>query len=191
MDGSPTAHLLRVGDARVIDAGDAFADRIDGQLDRAYRLAAVILGSAMEAEDAVADAALAAWRSREHLREADRFDAWFGRIVVNTCRDRLRVRKRRPVGALPAAEIAAGAGARDASRAADFRDGVHARDELSRAFETLDPDDRIVLILRFWLDLSIDAIADRIGVPSGTVKSRLHHATARLRAALIAGEVHG
>src|SRR5258707_797744 len=62
---------------------------IEAQLDRAFRLATVILGNAMEAEDAVADTALAAWRARGGLREADRFEAWFGRILINVCRDRL------------------------------------------------------------------------------------------------------
>ena len=73
-------------------------------------------------------------------------------------------------------------------RTADFREGVHARDALSRAFETLEPDERIVLALRFWRDLTVEAIADRIEIPTGTVKSRLHHATGRLRAALAASE---
>src|SRR6185436_2581794 len=79
MDG-PQA--LRLGErrGRVTDATDDFAARIDARIDGAYRLATVILGNALDAEDAVADAALNAWRSRSKLRDADRFDAWFGRI---------------------------------------------------------------------------------------------------------------
>lgn len=169
---------------RVTDDAGSFAALLEGQLDRAYRLATVILGSAIEAEDAVADSALAAWRSRGRLREADRFDAWFGRILVNTCRDRLRARRRHPVAEMPAREIGGGPGIR-----ADFRDDVHSREAMSRAFETLEPDERIVLALRFWHDLTVDAIAERVGVPSGTVKSRLHHASGRLRAALTAMEI--
>jgi RNA polymerase sigma-70 factor (ECF subfamily) len=60
---------------------------------------------------------------------------------------------------------------------------------MSRAFETLEPDERIVLVLRFWLDLTVEAIAERVGIPAGTVKSRLNHATGRLRSALAAMEV--
>ncbi len=161
------------------DAADAFARLIEGQLDRAFRLATVILGSAIEAEDAVADAALSAWRSRRRLREPDRFEAWFGRILVNACRDRLRMRRRRPVTELSADEVRGP----DSNRT-DFREAVHDRDAMSRAFETLEPDERIVLVLRFWYDLPVDAIAERVGVPVGTAKSRLHHATQRLRAAL-------
>jgi RNA polymerase sigma-70 factor, ECF subfamily len=180
MDGPRGALAISIGRDGVTAASPSVAALIEAELDQAYRLATVILGSAIEAEDAVADAALAAWRSRGRLRDADRFDAWFGRILVNVCRDRLRSRRRHPVTELPAAEIAG----RRTDPAPDFRDGVVARDLLSRGFETLEPDERIVLVLRFWHDLTIDSIADRIGVPAGTVKSRLHHATTRLRSAL-------
>ena len=179
MDGRRGALAIPIGRDRVTVGSSPFAALVEAQLDRSYRLATVILGSAMEAEDAVADAALAAWRSRDRLREADRFEAWFGRIVVNGCRDRLRARRRHPVAEMPATEIGGGTGQSD-----DFREGVDARDAMSRAFETLEPDERIVLVLRFWHDFTIDAIAARIDVPAGTVKSRLHHATVRLRAAL-------
>ncbi|HEX2754766.1 MAG TPA: sigma-70 family RNA polymerase sigma factor [Candidatus Limnocylindrales bacterium] len=185
MDGPLGALAIPIGRGRVTAETASFAALVEGQLDRAFRLATVILGSAIEAEDAVADAALAAWRSRGDLRKTDRFEAWFGRILVNVCRDRLRSRRRRPVTEMPASEIGGGR----LTEAADFRDGVHARDAMSRAFETLEPDERIVLVLRFWHDLTVEAIADRVGIPAGTVKSRLHHATARLRAALAAMEV--
>jgi len=78
------------------DRATAFAALLDRGLDTHYRLAAVILGDPVEAEDAVHDAAVVAWRGFASLRERDRFEAWFGRILVNGCRDRLRVRKRRP-----------------------------------------------------------------------------------------------
>ena len=188
MDGRDGALAIPIGPDRVTDEAASFAVLIEGQLDRSFRLATVILGSAIEAEDAVADAALAAWRSRGGLRDADRFEAWFGRIVVNQCRDRLRARKRHPVTQVAAREPdVAGEGGR--GDRADFRDAIHARDALSRAFETLEPDEQIVLALRFWHDLTIEAIADRVGIPTGTVKSRLHHATARLRGAMTAQKV--
>lgn len=185
MNARPATLPAPIARDRVTRAAEEFADRVTAELDRAYRLAAVILGSALEAEDVVADAALAAWRGRGSLRETDRFEAWFSRIVVNACRDRLRVRRRRPVAEMPALEVAASS----AALGGDFRDGVHDRDALSRAFESLEPDERIVLVLRFWHDLTVDAIAERIGIPAGTVKSRLHHATGRLRTALAAMEI--
>ena len=57
----------------------------------------MILGDPVEAEDAVHDAAVVAWRGFAGLRDRDRFEAWFGRILVNGCRDRLRRRRRRPI----------------------------------------------------------------------------------------------
>jgi RNA polymerase sigma factor (sigma-70 family) len=58
------------------------------------------------------------------------------------------------------------------------------RDELGRALEALNPDQRIVVVLRFWADLTVDAIADRLGVAPGTVKSRLHNSLNALRSTL-------
>jgi RNA polymerase sigma-70 factor (ECF subfamily) len=185
MDGRDGALAIPIGRDRVTDEAGSFASLVEGRLDRSFRLATVILGSSIEAEDAVADAALAAWRSRGRLRDIDRFDAWFGRVLVNVCRDRLRARRRRPVVEMPFGEV----GVAGRAGSADFRDGVHARDALSRAFETLEPDERIVLVLRFWQDLTVEAIAERVGIPAGTVKSRLSHATGRLRTALAAMEV--
>src|SRR4029079_17524153 len=91
-------------ESMTVAAGDptaTFARLLDRSLDRQYRLATAILGDPIEAEDAVHDAALVAWRGFGKLRDVDRFDAWFGRILVNGCRDRLRARRRRPIiGAL-------------------------------------------------------------------------------------------
>jgi RNA polymerase sigma-70 factor (ECF subfamily) len=166
------------------DPAATFARLLDRSLDRQYRLATAILGDPIEAEDAVHDAALVAWRGFGKLRDIDRFDAWFGRILVNGCRDRLRARRRRPiVGALPMlGNLDAGRG-----RSGTTRDPVAAvgdRDELERAIATLDPDHVGVIALRFASDLSIAEIAVRLGIPEGTVKSRLHHALRRLRTAL-------
>lgn len=182
MDGVREALAVPRRRDRVTDPLASFEALVTAHLDRAYRLAAVILGSAVEAEDAVADAALQAWRGRGGLRQTDRFEAWFGRIVVNVCRDRLRSRRRQPVAEVIPTNVDLPA------PATDFREAVHGRDELARAFERLAADDRIVLVLRFWLDLPVDEIANRLDIPAGTVKSRLHHATARLRTALSAAK---
>ena len=173
-----------VRDRLVTGAADEFAALMEQHLDGAYRLATVILGDAIEAEDAVHDAAIAAWRGWSSLREPDRFEAWFSRIVVNGCRDRLRARRRRPIVELTPER----SGEVEGSARTDGIDSVAARDALARAFEVLDPDERIVIALRFWRDLTIDDIAERTGTPSGTVKSRLHHALGRLRTALTIAE---
>ncbi len=88
-------------------------------LDRAYRTARLILGNPIEAEDATHDAALAAWRRFADLREPERFEAWFGRILVNACRDRLRARRR-----LPISVDALGVGPMRDSRSTDPADAV-------------------------------------------------------------------
>ena len=110
-----------------------FAALTRQNVDGAYRLAWAILRDGAAADDATQDAFAIAWRKRSSLRDADRFDAWFGRILVNVCRDRL------------------------------------------------DPDHRIVVILRYWADLQVDDIAARVGIPAGTVKSRLHAALKTMR----------
>lgn len=156
------------------DAGAAWFSTLGRtQLNRAYRLAGLILGNANEAEDATQEALLRAWRQRRSLRDEERAQAWFDRILVNACRDRLR--RRRPT-----------------VRWTDAGDGIptpvdpfialQARDEILRGLAELSMDHRIVLILRYWADLPVDAIADRLGVPAGTVKSRLHYALTAIRA---------
>jgi RNA polymerase sigma factor (sigma-70 family) len=157
--------------------GKAFADLVAGQLDGAYRLATIILGDAIEAEDAVSDAAIAAWAGFASLRDATRFEAWFGRILVNGCRDRLRRRKRvRLVDLGPMLEIL-----QEHPRHADPSADAVDRDTVARAMTRLDPDHQVALVLRYWLDLPVDAIAERLAIPEGTAKSRIHHAKRRLR----------
>ena len=146
------------------------------EIDRAYRLAGFILGDAREAEDATQDALARAWRQRSSLRSLNSAQAWFDRILVNVCRDRLR--RRRP--GVRWTDVDEGV----TSPAADPFTALIARDAVLGAVAVLPTDQRIVLVLRYWADLPVDAIADRLGVPAGTVKSRLHHAIRTLRTAL-------
>jgi RNA polymerase sigma factor (sigma-70 family) len=143
-------------------------------LDRAYRLAGLLLGDAPEAEDAVQDALIVAWQSFDTLREADRFGAWFDRILVNGCRDRLR--RRNVVRFIPIEGQPEPAG-RD-----PFVTFIE-RDALLAGLGKLTHDERIVVVLRFWADLPLEGIAERLGWPIGSVKSRLHRALGRLRVA--------
>jgi RNA polymerase sigma-70 factor (ECF subfamily) len=144
-----------------------------------YRLARAILLDDGDAEDAVQEASLAAWRQRGSLRDPDRFDAWFERILVNQCRDQLRKRRR-------AVKVAASPIGFEAPAVAP-ETGTDA--DLDRAIDALDVDHRIVVLLRYWQDRTVDDIAERVGIPPGTVKSRLHHALRSLRASLEAS--HG
>jgi RNA polymerase sigma factor (sigma-70 family) len=141
-------------------------------LERVYRLAGLLLGNATEAEDAVQDALIVAWQRFEDLREADRFGAWLDRIVVNGCRDRLRRR-----GTIRFIPLAVGIDPPERDPFAAFLE----RDALLGSVDRLNADERIVIVLRFWADLPLESIAERLGWPLGTVKSRLHRALRRLR----------
>ena len=140
----------------------------------AFRLARAILLDDGEAEDAVQEASLIAWRKQRSLRDADRFDAWFDRIVVNQCRDQLRKRRRSIPVAVPTAVADAPADPPETGTDAD----------LDQAIDALDVEHRIVVVMRYWQDRTVDDIAARLEIPSGTVKSRLHHALRSLRASL-------
>lgn len=160
-------------DARL--AGTALADRIEARLPASYRLAALVLGDRDEAEDATHEAILSAWSRIGTLRDLLAFDAWFDRILVNVCRDRLRHRR---ILRLVDLEAAADAPAPD-----EFA-GVRRRDEIGRAFGRLNPDQKLAVVMRYWGDRSIDEIAAATGTRAGTVKSRLHYALLAMRDAL-------
>ncbi len=154
---------------------EAFAAFDDDRLLRSYRLATLILRDRDEAEDATQEAIARAWSCWGSLRDRDRFDAWFDRILVNVCRNRLR--RARGLRFVPLD----GAGFEPA---ADAHGAATARLALGRAFEALTADQRIVVVLRYWRDLSVEEIAERLAIPAGTVKSRLHYALKSLRNAL-------
>lgn len=156
-----------------------FVRLAEAELDRAYRLAGLILGDATEAEDAVQDAMYRGWRAAESLRRIEDFRAWFDRILVNGCRDRLRRRGRVRFVAL---ETGASPAVADPFRA------VLDRDEALRSIAVLEPDERVVIVLHYWADLTLDDIGRRLGWPLGTVKSRLHRGLERIRHELEAAQ---
>jgi RNA polymerase sigma-70 factor (ECF subfamily) len=157
-----------------------FQQLVDRSLDRAYRIAGVILGNRPDAEDATHDAVVRAWRSFGALRDATHFEAWFQRILVNTCRDRLRKRRRTPVTELTFAGSVS---------MSDAFANVDDRLALDRSFARLSPDQAITVVLRFHMDLTLEDVAARMSVPVGTVKSRLHSALAVMHLALAGPEV--
>jgi RNA polymerase sigma-70 factor (ECF subfamily) len=162
---------------------DAFRRLVGATLDRAYGRAAVILADRFEAEDAVHDAAERAWRAWGSLRDANQFEPWFDRILVNVCRDRLRRRRRVAEVEVDAAGqvVADGRAVEHVTRAAD-------RDAIVESLAVLTVDERIAVALRFEADLTIPAIARLTGARDGTVKSRLHNALRKLRAHMAATE---
>jgi RNA polymerase sigma-70 factor (ECF subfamily) len=154
---------------RAIDT--VFVAALEGELSRAYRLAGYLLADAVEAQDAVQEASVRAWRGWAGLRERDRFHAWFSQILVNVCRTRLRQRSRRRTVDVDDFGLEGG----DPFRAA------LARDVISRSLSALSQELRMVVVLRYWGDLSLAEIADRLRIPIGTVKSRHHAALQALR----------
>jgi RNA polymerase sigma-70 factor, ECF subfamily len=153
------------------DRAEAFTRLLDDALDRNFRLAAVILGDRDEAEDAVSDAALRAWQHVAALRDPERFQAWFSRILVNVCRDRLHQRRRPPIVASAPPDVAD-----------PFAASVE-RAALREALGALRPEHRAVIALHYLEGLTADQIATHLDMPVGTVKSRLHYGLAELRAA--------
>ncbi len=178
--------VRQTADRPDVARAELFARLVDrAALDKAYRYATLVLGSRSDAEDATHDAALSAWRKFGDLRDTAKFDAWFGKILVNACRDQLRTRGRTPLSLDAEPFSATDYGYAPAPRATtDPTDTVVDRDALDLALRTLSPDQREVVVLRYFFDLTIEGIAARTGAREGTVKSRLHHALRYLRSAI-------
>ncbi len=123
----------------------AFGALVERALPQHYRLPRVILGDPAEAEDATHDAFELAWKRWHALRDPDLLDAWFGRIVVNVCRDRLRRRRRHPVTDLSTELVESIVTQDQSSRMSD-------RDEIGRAMSRLNPDQQVVIALRYYAD---------------------------------------
>jgi len=163
----------------------AFSRLVDGDLARSYRLASLLLGSEPEAQDAVQDAVVTAWERFDQLRDRERFDAWFGRILVNSCRDRIRRRGR--VRFIALGEDRSSSALTDHA-VVDEGPDLAERDALREALVRLSPEHREVVVMRYLLDLPLEAIVARTGERLGTVKSRLHYGLSALRAAYDAAD---
>jgi RNA polymerase sigma-70 factor (ECF subfamily) len=133
-----------------------------------------MLGDQADAEDATQEALLRAWRAAGTLRDPAGFQAWFDRILVNICRDHLRRRGR--VRFIPLDTIT------EPPLEVDPFRGVLERDAALRALALLEPDERVIVVLHYFADLTLAAVAARTGWPLGTVKSRLHQALRRMAA---------
>ena len=155
---------------------EAFASLAVAAGDRLHAVAHRILRDTDLAEDATQQALLSIWRDLPQLRDPARFDAWSYRLLVRACyAEGSRARRSVPnVRLLPTDQPA---GSEGLSSVVD-------RDQLERGFRRLSIDHRAVVVLHHYLDLPLDEVADVLGVPAGTVRSRLHHAMRALRAAL-------
>jgi RNA polymerase sigma-70 factor, ECF subfamily len=144
--------------------------------DRLHAVAHRILRDTDLAEDATQQALLNVWRDLPQLRDPARFDAWSYRLLVRACyAEARRTRRWAPnLRLLPA----------DEPPGADDLGSVVDRDQLERGFRRLSVDHRAVVVLHHYLDLPLSEVAEALGVPEGTVRSRLHYAMRGLRAAL-------
>ena len=148
------------------------AARADRYLAASHR----ILRDFSLAEDATQQALLSIWRDLPQLRDPARFDAWSYRLLVRACyAEASQTRRWTPnIRLLPA----------DEPTGPDGLGSVVDRDQLERGFRRLSLDHRTVVVLHHYLDLPLDQVADILGIPAGTVASRIHHAMRGLRAAL-------
>jgi RNA polymerase sigma-70 factor (ECF subfamily) len=155
---------------------EAFASLAFAASGRLHAVAHRILRDIHLAEDATQQALVTIWRDLPQLRDPARFDAWSYRILVRACyAEGGRTRNWAPnLHLLPVDEPGTGEGL----------SAVFDRDQLERGFRRLSIDHRAVVVLHHYADLPLDQIAEVLGVPIGTVRSRLFHAMRALRAAL-------
>ena len=144
--------------------------------DKLFGIAKRILRDLDRAEDAVQQALVIAWRELPRLRDPERFEAWLHRLLVHVCYAEARRRRVWSVNVrmLPA----------DGPAAADTTGDVAERDELERGFRRLSPEHRALLVLHHYLGYEPTEIAETLGIPAGTARSRLHYAHRAMRAAL-------
>ena len=155
------------------EAFDALARTVG---DQCMAIAFRILRDADRADDAVQAALISAWRQLRTLRNPDAFEPWLHRILTHECyaEARRRTRLRAQIKVLSTSAQAESIGI--------LR--VNDRDQLDRAFRRLTLEQRAVLVFHHYVGLPLPDVAIRLGIPLGTAKSRLHHATNALRASL-------
>jgi len=166
------------------EAFSTLASRASAHL---YATACLILRQPDRAEDAVQDALVEAWRDIRGLRDPDRLDAWLHRLLVRACHRQARREGRRRVVEISVPELEE-TPSREGVFAYDAARGYADRDEIERAFRRLTDDQRTLLALIYYADLSLADVSIAMGIPIGTAKSRHHRAMAALRAALAADE---
>ena len=159
----------------------AFAELVDLHGDRCYAIAYRILRDVERAQDAVQQAFLLCWRELPKLRDPERFGVWLHRLLVNACYEEYRRHKRwtTNIRALPI----------DGPEGPDSIASIADRHALEQAFRELTPEHRAVVVLHHHVGMPLATIAEVVGVPLGTVKSRLHYATRALRIALESTQV--
>jgi RNA polymerase sigma-70 factor (ECF subfamily) len=157
---------------------DAFAELAGALVARLDAAARLILRDHELARDAVQEAFMRGWKSLPALRDPDRFEAWIRRLVIRSCFDILRRRGRRP------AEVELSPV--DGPVIADAASAVADRELLDHALRRLAPELRAVVVLHYYLGLTLPEVAAALDIPTGTAKSRLNRSLAAMRASIAA-----
>ena len=157
---------------------DAFSQLVKLSFPRLERVADLILRDPDRAQDAVQDALMRAWRDLRALRNPDAWDAWLRRLTVNACYDVARKDQRRRKIEVYVEPDPATAGSTDAT--AEIGD----RDWLGRELARVDLDQRVVLVLHYYLDLPVSEVAQILDIPYGTAASRLHRGLESMRSSM-------
>lgn len=154
---------------------EAFAGLVHQVSDTLFGVARRILRDPGLAEDVLQNALVTIWRKLPGLRDVERFEGWSFRILVNACYA-AAPQSRRWAATLRVLPI-------DREDPVDDIRSISDRDELERAFGTLPLDQRAVFVLHHHVGLPLVAVAETLGIPDGTARSRLHYATRALRVA--------
>jgi RNA polymerase sigma-70 factor, ECF subfamily len=156
---------------------DAFARIAADAVGRLDAIARLMTRDPERAKDAVQETLVKAWRDLPALRDPERFDAWLRRLLVRACIDELRRWRRRGVIEVELMEL-------HHPPTPDASVSLAERDALNRAFRHLDPEQRALVVLVYYMGLPLNEAADALEIPQGTAKSRLHRSREALRAAL-------
>jgi RNA polymerase sigma-70 factor, ECF subfamily len=154
----------------------AFASLVAASIDALDRVARLITRDPERAQDAVQEALIKAWRDLPSLREVDAFDGWLRQLLVRSCIDELRRRRRLSVEVELIDSMH--------PHVTDAAISITERDALERGFRRLDPEQRSLVVLYYYQGLPLEEVATALRIPAGTAKSRLFRAREALRAAL-------
>ena len=157
---------------------DAFAELARAAVVRLDQSARLILRDPELARDAVQEGLIRAWRDLPKLRDPDRVDAWLHRLIVNSCLDLTRRRRRRPIEV----ELTV----IHAPSMSDVSGALADRDQVDGVLRRLDERERAIVVLHYFVGMPLTEVAATLGIPIGTVKSRLHRALGEMRAAVAA-----
>jgi len=160
---------------------DAYSQLVRAAHPRLYGIAKLILRDSDRAEDVVQDALLLAWRHVRSLRDPDAWDAWLRRLTVRACYKAARKEKRRTLVEL---HVTPDVGA---ARVPDASSDIAERDWVMAELDQLDIDRRAVIVLHYYLELSIPEVAEILDIPVGTAASRLHRGLEAMRSSMRVG----